>query len=79
LLLFNGAVQRAGPEFGNRSAHASLRHAELYKAHLGVAEKYLSDCEMGIRERELAILRVGWLSQAPSRRCISAGERRSGI
>jgi alkylhydroperoxidase family enzyme len=42
-----------------------LRHAELYKAHLGVAEKYLSDCEMGIRDRELAILRVGWLSQAP--------------
>lgn len=42
-----------------------LRHAELYKAHLGVAEKYLSDCEMSIRERELAILRVGWLSQAP--------------
>jgi alkylhydroperoxidase family enzyme len=42
-----------------------LRHAELYKAHMEVAAKYLSDCEMNIRERELAILRNGWLSQAP--------------
>jgi len=42
-----------------------VRHAELYNAHLGVAQKYLSDCEMSIRDRELAILRVGWLSQAP--------------
>ena len=42
-----------------------IRHAELYNAHLGVAQKYLSDCEMNIRDRELAILRVGWLSQAP--------------
>jgi 4-carboxymuconolactone decarboxylase len=42
-----------------------IRHAELYKAHLEVAQKYLSDCEMDIRDRELAILRIGWLSQAP--------------
>jgi alkylhydroperoxidase family enzyme len=42
-----------------------IRHAELYKAHLEVALKYLSDCEMGIRDRELAILRIAWLSQAP--------------
>jgi 4-carboxymuconolactone decarboxylase len=42
-----------------------IRHAELYKAHLDVAAKYLSDCEMSIRERELAILRIAWLSQAP--------------
>ena len=42
-----------------------IRHAELYKAHLEVAQKYLSDCEMEIRDRELAILRLGWLSQAP--------------
>jgi alkylhydroperoxidase family enzyme len=42
-----------------------IRHAELYQAHMGVARKYLSDCEMDIRDRELAILRVGWLSQAP--------------
>jgi alkylhydroperoxidase family enzyme len=42
-----------------------IRHAELYKAHVEVAKKYLSDCEMNIRDRELAILRIGWLSQAP--------------
>jgi len=42
-----------------------IRHAELYKAHMEVAQKYLSDCEMSIRDRELAILRLAWLSQAP--------------
>jgi alkylhydroperoxidase family enzyme len=42
-----------------------IRHAELYKAHLEVAQKFLSDCEMDIRDRELAILRIAWLSQAP--------------
>jgi 4-carboxymuconolactone decarboxylase len=42
-----------------------IRHAELYKAHVDLAQKYLSDCEMDIRDRELAILRIGWLSQAP--------------
>ena len=42
-----------------------IRHAELYKAHMEVAQKYLSDCEIRIRDRELAILRIGWLSQAP--------------
>ena len=42
-----------------------VRHAELYQAHLEVAKKYLSECEMDIRDRELAILRIGWLSRAP--------------
>jgi alkylhydroperoxidase family enzyme len=42
-----------------------IRHAELYKAHVEVAQKYLSDCEMDIRDRELAVLRIAWLSQAP--------------
>jgi alkylhydroperoxidase family enzyme len=42
-----------------------IRHAELYKAHMEVAHKFLSDCEMPIRDRELAILRLAWLSQAP--------------
>jgi len=42
-----------------------LRHAELYDAHMGVAQKFLSDGEMTIRDRELAILRLAWLSQAP--------------
>jgi alkylhydroperoxidase family enzyme len=42
-----------------------IRHAELYQAHMEVAKRFLSDCEMAIRDRELAILRLGWLSQAP--------------
>jgi len=42
-----------------------VRHAELYKAHMGVAQKFLSDGEMTIRDRELSILRLAWLSQAP--------------
>lgn len=42
-----------------------IRHAELYMAHLEVGKKFLSDGEMTIRDRELAILRIGWLSQAP--------------
>lgn len=42
-----------------------IRHAELYKAHMSVAQIYLSHGEMTIRDRELAILRLAWLSQAP--------------
>lgn len=42
-----------------------LRHGELYKAHMGVAQIYLTAGEMSIRDRELAILRLAWLSQAP--------------
>jgi 4-carboxymuconolactone decarboxylase len=42
-----------------------VRHAELYKAHMSVAQIYLAHGEMTIRDRELAILRLAWLSQAP--------------
>ena len=42
-----------------------IRHHELYLAHMGVAKKFLSDGEMPIRDRELAVLHIGWLSQAP--------------
>lgn len=42
-----------------------IRHAELYLAHMGVAGKFLSDGEISIRDRELAVLRIAWLSQAP--------------
>ncbi|WP_317930104.1 carboxymuconolactone decarboxylase family protein [Halioxenophilus sp. WMMB6] len=42
-----------------------IRHSELYHAHLEVSKKFLSDGELPIRDRELAIMRVGWLSQAP--------------
>lgn len=42
-----------------------IRHSELYLAHLGVGKQFLSGCDLSIRDRELAILRIGWLSQAP--------------
>ena len=42
-----------------------LHHEELYIAHIALAQKFLSDGEMSIRDRELAILRIAWLSQAP--------------
>ena len=42
-----------------------IRHAELYKAHLELAQKFLSDGEMSPRQRELVVLRIAWLSQAP--------------
>jgi alkylhydroperoxidase family enzyme len=42
-----------------------IRHSELYLAHMGIAKIFLSEGEMSIRDRELAVLRIGWLSQAP--------------
>lgn len=42
-----------------------IRHSELYLAHLSVGKQFLSGCDLSIRDRELAILRIGWLSQAP--------------
>ncbi len=42
-----------------------IRHADLYLAHLGIGKQFLSGAQLSIRDRELAILRIGWLSQAP--------------
>jgi len=42
-----------------------IRHAKLYNTHLEVSKIFLSAGELNVRERELAILRIGWLSQAP--------------
>lgn len=42
-----------------------IRHAELYTAHLELGKQFLSGAQLSIRDRELAILRIGWLSQAP--------------
>src|SRR5215831_7000962 len=47
------------PRLDRPAIEILIRHAELYKAHMDVAQKYLSDCEMSIRDRELAILRIG--------------------
>jgi len=53
------------PRESQTTLEIMIRHAELYKAHLEVAQQYLSGCELHIRHRELAILRIAWLSQAP--------------
>ncbi|HEY8385121.1 MAG TPA: carboxymuconolactone decarboxylase family protein [Porticoccaceae bacterium] len=42
-----------------------IRNAELYLAHVALSQKFLSYGEMSIRDRELAVLRIAWLSQAP--------------
>ena len=47
------------------SIQVLIRHGELYKAHLDVAQKFLSDGEMSSRQRELVVLRTAWLSRAP--------------
>jgi alkylhydroperoxidase family enzyme len=41
-----------------------MRHPELYQAHVAVALKLFNGV-LTVRDRELAILRTGWLCQAP--------------
>ena len=53
------------PREDYESLEILIRHAELYDAHLELSKKFLSDGLLSIRDRELAILRIGWLSQAP--------------
>lgn len=47
------------------SVEILVRHRSLYDAHVEVSQRLLTGCDLSIRERELAILRIGWLSQAP--------------
>jgi alkylhydroperoxidase family enzyme len=42
-----------------------IRHPELYGHHIELAKLLLSRGALPARDRELAILRVGWLLQAP--------------
>ena len=42
-----------------------IHHADLYQAHMGLAKIFLSEGVIPLRDRELAILRIAWLSQAP--------------
>lgn len=42
-----------------------IRHSALYDAHLEVSKKFLSDGLLSVRDRELAVLRIAWLCQAP--------------
>ncbi len=42
-----------------------VRHEKLYAAHVELSKIFLATSDLSIRDRELAILRIGWLSQAP--------------
>lgn len=41
------------------------RHPEVFMGHLSFTQTLLSNADLSPRDRELAVLRVGWLSQAP--------------
>ena len=43
----------------------ALRHPELYRAHTALAILLMSEGALTPRDRELAVLRVGWLCGAP--------------
>jgi alkylhydroperoxidase family enzyme len=42
-----------------------VRHPELYGSHIALAKLFLTKGTLSPRDRELAILRTGWLCQAP--------------
>lgn len=41
------------------------RHAGLFGAHLAFAQKFMTEAVLPARDRELAVLRLAWLSGAP--------------
>jgi 4-carboxymuconolactone decarboxylase len=42
-----------------------LRHPKLFRAHSDLAMVLMGTPTLPVRDRELAVLRIGWLSQAP--------------
>src|ERR1700739_2243690 len=53
------------PTRGSLECNATfLRHPQLCQAHTGLA-MFLFDGALSPRDRELAVLRTGWLCQAP--------------
>jgi alkylhydroperoxidase family enzyme len=58
------------PGWGGGREHAEntailMRHAALYRSHVALGVQLLSEGALAPRDRELAILRTGWLCQAP--------------
>lgn len=41
------------------------RQPGLFAAHMAFAQKFMVESSLGARERELAVLRLGWISGAP--------------
>jgi 4-carboxymuconolactone decarboxylase len=57
-----------------------LRHPALYERHMALALQ-LFQCELTTRDRELLILRTGWLCQAPNEwgEHVKIGKRLGGL
>jgi alkylhydroperoxidase family enzyme len=62
-----GMPPRAADETGPLSDHTAtlLRHPELYRTQIAYGVQLLCRGVLAPRDRELAILRTGWLCQAP--------------
>jgi alkylhydroperoxidase family enzyme len=56
-------VQRVAGD--NEWVEIMVRHPDLFVAHFALAQIFFSDKILPARDRELAVLRTGWLSQAP--------------
>jgi len=59
----------------------ALRHPSLYRAHTALAILLMSQGALPVRDRELAVLRTGWLCEAPFEwgEHVAMGKRVAGI
>ena len=59
----------------------ALRHPTLYRAHTALAILLMSQGALSPRDRELAVLRVGWLCEAPFEwgEHVAMGKRVAGL
>jgi alkylhydroperoxidase family enzyme len=59
----------------------ALRHPSLYRSHTALAILLMSEGELSPRDRELAVLRTGWLCEAPFEwgEHVAMGKRVAGL
>jgi 4-carboxymuconolactone decarboxylase len=59
----------------------ALRHPTLYRAHTALAILLMSQGALSVRDRELAVLRTGWLCEAPFEwgEHVAMGKRVAGL
>jgi len=59
----------------------ALRHPALYRAHTALAILLMSQGALPVRDRELAVLRTGWLCEAPFEwgEHVAMGKRVAGL
>src|SRR3974390_1970164 len=74
------AISRNRPEKPAAHTAIMLRHPELYRRHIGLGLQ-LYQGALSPRHRELAILRIGWLCQAPFEwgEHVDVGKRIAGL